>query len=500
MQQVQQREGSERMSWARAMIFAVGYFFIAAILIGQLPGYIYLQMTAATLEGMERGALGLGVTCLGLFAVIMVMMFLFDPKPLVPPIIFPGIGGVLSVAGLALMLWATLTGCTPQQQTCNQYFPTANTNVASVLNGKFLWFQVNAIDFVMLGVAILGVGLAMIFYGVLAMREQNDPDRRDLGTTPAIRWMIILSSVLLVIFMIFYTLIDINGLAYTLFPTRPFFGQKIITTAAASVLGLALILAVGALALRLHYLMRPVRKRTMPVLYAVGALGLAQLGAILILAWLLAYPLVAWIHSWTFIGLGDYLTVCALKIAVPQSCAFSPQAGYLADAIVSVNFFAMLMAAIWAWKSKRNLVVVGSIVVTATIAVATLLIHTAPDELLVGLLLTGGMLILAAVWTSVARREFSVVGENNLGCLGMWLVFGTCLFIYLAAFAFFSIPIFTNETEPNIPFVPGLVIGPHVGPHDQPIITQGDAIVFLFIMGILAAIQFYFLLRNRYRV
>ncbi len=500
MQQVQQREGSERMSWARAMIFAVGYFFIAAILIGQLPGYIYLQMTAATLEGMERGALGLGVTCLGLFAIIMVMMLLFDPKPVVSPIIFPGIGGVLSVAGIALMLWATLTGCTPQQQNCNQYFPTTNMHIASVLDGKFLWFQVNAIDFVMIGVALLGVGLAMIFYGVLAMREQTDPDRRDLGTTPAIRWMIIVSCVLLVVFLIFYTLVDINGLAYSLFPARPFFGQKLITTAAASMLGLALILAFGALALRLHYLMRPVRKRTMPGLYAIGALGLAQLGAILILTWLLAYPLVAWIHSWTFIGLGNYLTICALKTSVPASCAFSPQAGYLADAIVSTNFFAMLMAAIWAWKSNRNLVVIGSIVITTTIAVATLLIHTASDELLVGLLLTGGMLILAAIWTSVSRREFAVVGEKNLGCLGMWLVVGTCLFIYLAAFAFFSIPIFTNETEPNIPFVPGLVIGPHVGPHDQPIITASDAIAVLFILGILAAIQFYFLVRNRYRV
>lgn len=500
MQQVQQRESSERMSWARAMIFAVGFFFIAAILIGQIPGYIYLQMTAATLEGMERGALGLGVTCLALFAVIMVMMLLFDPKPLVPPIIFPGLGGVLAVAGLALMLWATLTGCTPQQQACNQYFPTANTNIASLLDGKFLWFQANAIDFVMVGIAILGVGLAMIFYGVLAMREQNDPDRRDLGTTPAIRWMIIVSCVLLVVFLIFYTLVDITGLTYALFPKRPFFGAKIINTAAASVLGLALILAIGALALRLHYLMRPVRKRTMPGLYAIGALGLAQLGAILILAWLLAYPLVAWIHSWSFIGLGDYLTLCALKTSVPASCAFSPQAGYLADAIVSTNFFALLMAAIWVWKSNRNLVVIGSIVTTATIAVATLLIHTGPDELLVGLLLTGGMLVLAAVWTSVARREFAVVGENNLGCLGMWLVVGTCLLIYLAAFAFFSIPIFTNETEPNIPLVPGLVIGPHAGPHAQPVITQGDAIAVLFVLGILAAVQFFFLVRNRYRV
>ncbi|MBA2682492.1 MAG: hypothetical protein H0U76_29380, partial [Ktedonobacteraceae bacterium] len=47
MQRVQAREVPERISWARAMIFGVGFFFIAAILIGQLPSYISLQMTAA---------------------------------------------------------------------------------------------------------------------------------------------------------------------------------------------------------------------------------------------------------------------------------------------------------------------------------------------------------------------------------------------------------------------------------------------------------------------
>lgn len=500
MQQAQTRDVSERISWARAMVFAVGFFFIAAILVGQVPGYIYLQMTAASLEGMERGALGLGITCIGLFVIIQVIVLLFDPKPVMPPIIFTVLGVPVSIAGLALMLWATLTGCTATNQTCNQYFPGPNTNIASVLGGKFLWFQQNAVDFVMLGTALLGIGLAMVFYSQLAIREMKNPDRRDPGTTPAIRWMIIAAVFLLIVFMLFYTLFDINGLGYGLVAGRPFLGQKITNTASAVVLGLALILVLGAFALRLHYLMRPVRKRTMSTLYGIGALGFAQLGAILILTWIVAYPLVAWIHTWSFIGLNDYLTVCARKTAIPVSCAFSPQAGYIADGIVSVNFFAMLMAAVWAWKSNRNLVIIGSIVITASIALATLLIHTGPDELLVALLLTGAMLVLAAVWTSVARREFAVVGENNLGCLGMWLVVGTCLLVYLAAFAFFSIPLFANETEPNIPFVNGLIVGPHVGANDQPIITQADAMVMLIVMGVLAAIQFYFLIRNRYRV
>src|SRR5258708_4233726 len=104
MQQTQQREAPERISWARAMIFGVGFFFITALLIGQLPGYIYTEITAATLEGMEQGALALGVVCLAGFVVIQVIVMLFDPKPVLPPVIFTGLGGLLSVGGLALLV------------------------------------------------------------------------------------------------------------------------------------------------------------------------------------------------------------------------------------------------------------------------------------------------------------------------------------------------------------------------------------------------------------
>jgi hypothetical protein len=409
------------------------------------------------------------------------------------------LGVPLALIGLALMLWATTTGCTPQQIACNQYFPTANTVWNPVLGGTVLWFQPNAVDFVMLGAVILGVGIAMIFYSQLALREQRNPDRSDPGTTPAIRWMIIAGAIMLIIFMVAYTYVNDQGLAYQIYPARPFFTQKIIDFIVSSFLGVAIFLTLGAFALRLHYLMRPIRKRTMSGLYAVGALGLAQGGVILLLVWFLVYPVIAWMHTWTFIGLNDYLTICARKSAIPASCSFSPQFGYIIDAIVTTNSFVVLMAAVWAWKSNRNLVVVGSVVVAAILALATLLVHLHPDEFLIGLLLCGGALVLAAVWTSVARREFAVVGENNLGCIGQWLVFGTCLFIYIAAFGFFSIPGF-RETEPNIPFISGARIPPHPAPGQPPIITQSDAVVTLVIMGILAAIQFYFLVRNRYKV
>jgi hypothetical protein len=499
MQQVRQRELPEQMSWARAVIFATGFFFLSAILIGQLPGYIHLQFTSATLEGLEQGSWGLALACLGGFVVVQIIVLLFDPKPVIPPAILTILGIPLSLIGLALSIWATTTGCTPAQTTCNQFFPLSSTHWASVLSGNFLWLQPNALDFVALGLAILGVGLAMIFYSQLALREQRNPDRRDLGTTPAIRWMIVVAVFLLIVFMALYTMFDSQGLGSALFPKRPFFGFDLVNLVEGLILGAAIFLTLGAFALRLHYLMRPVRKSTMPGLYAIGALGLAQFGAVFLLIWAFIYPLVYWIHTWTFIGLGDYLTLCSNKLNLPASCSFTPQAGYIITAIITTNFFVLLMAAVWAWKSNRSLVVIGSVVITAVIAAVTLLIHTTPSEIIVAMLLCAGMLVLAVIWTSVARREFAVVGENNLGCLGQWLVVGTCLFIYLAAFAFFSMPVWAPETEPNVPFQGGLIIPPPVTAGSTATLPVPDAMIMLLLLGVLAAVQFFFLTRNRYK-
>src|SRR5690349_19398125 len=88
MQQVtQKRELPERMSWARAMIFAIGFFLLSAILVGQIPGYVYNAMTASSLVEFERGTFSLGLICLACFAVIMVIEFLFDPKPVISPVL-----------------------------------------------------------------------------------------------------------------------------------------------------------------------------------------------------------------------------------------------------------------------------------------------------------------------------------------------------------------------------------------------------------------------------
>ncbi len=496
MQQMQQREQPERISWARAMVFAVGFFFIAALLVGQIPGFIYYQITAASFVGIEQGFLGLAATCIAGFIVIQVVVMLFDPKPVVPPALIGMIGFPVALAGLALLLWAAWTG--------NQYFPTASTNLWAVLGGNFLWFPVNVIDFVMIGSTILGIGLALVFFSALAVREQRNPDRGDPGATPAIRLMLTVGSVLLIIFLLFYTFVSDTQLAQWINPAcpigidpkhgcaSPFTGLFIVDTIFNVFLAFTILCMLGAFALRLHYLMRPVRKRTMSVLYVIG-INLAQFGVIFLIGWLVLFPLIDWIHSWTFLGLGKYLTVCGKLTDIPQSCSFSQQGGYIIDTLITGAFFTLLMAAIWAWRSKRNLVVISGVTITAVLAISTLLVHTTPSEEIIAALLCAGGLALAAIWTSVARREFAVVGENNLGCLGMWLVLGTCLLIYIAAFAFFSLPVFPNETEPNIPFTPGggLVLG-----------AGGNisAITVVIIIGILAAVQFYFLTRNRYKV
>jgi hypothetical protein len=486
MQQAQQRTNgtgvsvqTERISWARAMIFAAGFFFIAALLIGQIPGYIYLVMTASSLVGFEQGFLALAVVCLAGFIVIQVIVWLFDPKPVIPPIVFSVLGVPLAIAGLAIILVASYTN--------NQYFPAKTFTWNPVLGGNVLWFPPLSIDLIMLGAAIMGVGVAMAFFSTLALREQRNPDRSDLGTTPAIRAMISIGITFLVVFMLFYIFVSPTSLASSIGPN----GLTIVNTIFNIFLGIAVLCTLGAFALRLHYLMRPVRKRTMSGLYLVGV-NLAQIGVIFLLAWFLVYPAITWIHSWSLIGLGNYLTICGKATSVPQSCAFSQQAGYIIDAVVTTGFFILLMAAIVVWKTQRNLVVVSSLTVTAVLALATLLVHMHPDEIFIAELLCGGMLVLAAIWTSTARREFAVVGERNLGCVGQWLVVGTCLLIYIASFAFFSIPGF-RETEPNIPSTPGS--GFNAG------ITGGvHAIVVFLLIGLLAGIQFYFLVRNRYRV
>src|SRR2546425_219065 len=143
-------------------------------------------------------------------------------------------------------------------------------------------------------------------------------------------------------------------------------------------------------------LLRPVRKRTMSGLYLVG-INLAQVGAVFLLVWFVIYPAIAWMHSWSFIGLGSYLTLCARQTAVPASCSFSQQAGYIIDAVVTTNFFILLIAAVFVWRKKRNLVIVSSITITAVVGLANPVGHMYPGENFFFLLFFGARFGLSAL-------------------------------------------------------------------------------------------------------
>src|SRR5215471_4979052 len=199
MQQAQQRvNGSglpaptERISWARSMIFAAGYFFLAALLIGQIPGYINLAMTASSLVGFEQGILALAVVCLAGFIVIQIVVMLFDPKPVVPPLSLSVLGVPIAIAGLAVILWASYTN--------NQYFPKQNVTWFPLLGGNVLWFPPLSFDLIMFGAAIMGVGAALVFFSILALRELRNPDRSDAGTTFAVRALVSLGITFLIVY------------------------------------------------------------------------------------------------------------------------------------------------------------------------------------------------------------------------------------------------------------------------------------------------------------
>lgn len=513
MQQTQQRETGESISWARALIFAVGFFFLAALLVGQIPSFVNLEMTSSSLIGFEQAMLALALVSLGGFLVVQAIVMLFDPKPVVPPGIFAGLGVILAALGAVAIGWAmvTPTGDAITRSnpflTNSQFFPTNTTNWNSLLGGKALWFPAGSVDIVALGIFLLFVGLAWLFYGSMAMRERNDPDRRDLGTTRGIRRLLTIGTLMLVVFMLFFAFVSPDGLATAISPTCAtaataacglFTGLFWVNTAYNLFLAVAVICLLWAFALRLHYLMRPVRKDTMKGLYAVGV-NLAPIGMICLAAWFAIYPFVGWLH--TVPGLGDYFIVCARKSAIPQSCAFGQEGGDLIGSILTTNGFLILAASVWAWRTKRNMVVIGALIVAALLGLATLLTHSTidagdPYESIIALLLCGAGVLMAVIWTNVSRREFAVVGEKPLGCLGMWLLVGTAFLIYIASFAFFSLPGF-HETETNIPFFPGNLIGVNTVGGTPPAL---DALVVVVIVGLLAAIQFYFLMRNRYRV
>jgi hypothetical protein len=109
------REHERPMSWARAVLIATGFFFITAILVGQLPSYIFTISTLSTLSRFEQGALDLGLLAVGFGMIAFAVVFLYDPKPIVPWPLFAVVGLALLVVGAYMdwQVWIGLHGQNP---------------------------------------------------------------------------------------------------------------------------------------------------------------------------------------------------------------------------------------------------------------------------------------------------------------------------------------------------------------------------------------------------
>src|SRR5260370_14877382 len=143
------REHERPMSWARAISIATGFFFVTAILTGQLPGYVFTTSTLSTLAQFEQGMLDLALLAIGIGVLCFEISFLYDPKPLIPWILFAVLGLGATAVGLFLVYMVSLgqPGTTIfRQPGWPEFLPSANwpTPGQSYLFHP-AWFHLNTI-------------------------------------------------------------------------------------------------------------------------------------------------------------------------------------------------------------------------------------------------------------------------------------------------------------------------------------------------------------------
>src|SRR5260370_3540571 len=98
------REHEKPMSWARAMLIAIGFFFVTAIFLGMIPSYVFTVSTSSTLATFEQTFLTLGLLSLGMGLMSLEISFLYDPRPLIPWPLFALVGAGLAAIGGAVLL------------------------------------------------------------------------------------------------------------------------------------------------------------------------------------------------------------------------------------------------------------------------------------------------------------------------------------------------------------------------------------------------------------
>ncbi len=465
MQQIRtQDQPEQRMSWARAIILAAGLFFVAMILMNQFPGYIYTVFTGARLTKFEQGMLDVSLVSLGLAILLMTVLFLFDPKPVVPPFLVAGFGAVLFVVGLAGLILIYITG--------HQYLPDSPDFPAGTGGTLFGsgWIQAQSIDLEAISMIVMGTGFGVLIYALLAWagfrKGLTGPARDFLAWGAAI-----ISAILMVIYVVLYTFQGDTILGL---------GNGPALLIGNIVLGIALLLAFGAVQIWFLPVMIAERRRYMPASYLIVAFGLLPMFVVFLVLFLIGYPLVNWIHSWDGT---NFLTVCAVKTDVPATCTFTQYSGYILVTLANGAFFTAGLAAIYWWRKNRQAVILSTVISFLLCAFAAVVIHT-DAQLRVALFIGIAVLLMAMVWTYSTRHEYASTAAVQLGCAGQWLVLGTVILVYLAGFAFFSFQQFF-ETE-------ALGINYTGGPGQL-----HDAFWSLLVFGGLALVQF-ILLSRRY--
>ncbi len=485
MQQTVAREPGE-MSWARAIVLATGFFFLSAIYLGQIPGFFQLASTQATLGLFSQVLLTLGLLALGLGLIGITAVFLYDPKPLtrlfVP--LFALLGLVLLVAGAGLMIFTFVTGhhYLPDQTVIQgkppQIINWPNPNQTYLFNP--IWFQPQSIDIGAVGFVLLFTGGGI--FGFAALQPLHMSGRLTGALRSGImQFCIGIAAAILLAYMTMYTFSpDIttktyaDGLVYNI------------------ILGAALALVLFATQVWLLPVMteKRNRERFLPSLYLHSVMLIGNVAAPLLAVFLVLYPVATWMWN---VNLGNaYFVQCSSKTQIPASCTFTSYVGYIIAAVVAGMFFTFMLIAGYLWTKKTAFVRLGSLFGYIFAALAVVATHTGnsastvwPRSIPMALMLAIGVAILGFVWMVSTQREFVPAQYMNasLGCVGQWLVMGTTLFIYIAAFAFFSYPNFT-ETEGNLVIVQGAN-------------SIHDAYWVLLIAGGLAALQFAFLIWRR---
>jgi hypothetical protein len=462
------REHEKPMSWARAIVIATGFFFIAAILVGQIPSYVFTVSTLATLTSFEQGFLALGLLSLGLGLIALEISLLYDPKPLIPWPLFALVGLGFGVIGGAILFLVGIAGAIPQ------FLPTAQ-------DGYYItsfWFQPNSIDLVSVGLVALITGLGMFFVAILnpwVLSGRGMGPGRDLLVRVCITAALAIAALYLFLFTFAPTIFQPGPKD----PPNPF-GNVLLFIG----LGFALL----GLLIWLLPVMTQNRQQFMPGVYLSGVVGLIGLVAIpLLLAWFFVYPLVYGIHQ---LDSAQFWVQCSQAKRIPESCTFSPFTGYIICAAVFGGAFTLMLVAHYFWSTRRNTVVIGGTFALIWLGLAASVVHTffTPDlatQIPTGLLTALSVSILAFIYTWATQREFAPTRPQTLGCVGQWLVLGTLLLVLLLGYGLLSVPKFF-ELESGLAFF----FEPGVG-------GLHDAFWVFVLMGGLAALQLAFLVRRR---